>query len=83
MVPISSQYEKLESIRNKIIEKGKPCRGIILGEYAGKKAAYLLQNMFPITEKYIDHIHRNVRNIVKTIVLEYNYRMNTKDSGIG
>ena len=79
MVPISSQYEKFESIRNKILEKGKPCRGIILGEYAGKKAAYLLQNMFPITEKYIDHIHTvNGNPVPVSFELQEEIRKNLK-----
>ncbi len=57
MVPITSQYEKYATIRNKILNSGKPCRGIILGEFDGQQAAFLIQNMFPITEEYIDHIH--------------------------
>ena len=57
MVPITSQYEKYATIRNKILNSGKSCRGIILGEFDGQQAAFLIQNMFPITEEYIDHIH--------------------------
>lgn len=57
MIPITSQYDKYASIREKILNKGKPCKGIILGEYDGQKAAFLIQNMFPVTEEYIDHIH--------------------------
>ena len=64
MIPISSQYDKFAKIRNKILTKGKPCMGIVLGEYAGTKAAFLLQNMFPITEDYIDHIHTKNGNPV-------------------
>ena len=64
MVPISSQYEKFKTIHDKIIASGKPCRGIVLGEYAGQNAAYLLQNMFPIKEEYIDHIHTKNGNPV-------------------
>ena len=33
MVPITSQYEKFSSIREKILKSGKPCRGIILGKF--------------------------------------------------
>lgn len=57
MVPISSQYEKFSKIREKILDRGKPCKGIILGNFDGQDAAFLIQNMFPVTEKYIDHIH--------------------------
>lgn len=35
-----------------------------MGEYDGKQAAFLLQNIFPITEKYIDHIHTRNNNPV-------------------
>lgn len=56
MIPISSQYEKFAAIREKIISKGKVCRGIVLGEFDGHDAAFLIQNMFPVTERYIDHI---------------------------
>lgn len=64
MVPISSQYDKFATIREKILDKGKPCRGIVLGEYDGQKAAFLIQNMFPVTEDYIDHIHTKNGNPV-------------------
>lgn len=64
MIPISSQYEKFAAIREKIISKGKACRGIVLGEFDGQRAVFLLQNMFPATEKYIDHIHTKNGNPV-------------------
>ena len=64
MIPISSQYEKFSSIRHKILEKGKPCKGIILGEFDSQNAAFLIQNMFPVTENYIDHIHTKNGNPV-------------------
>lgn len=64
MVPISSQYEKFSKIREKILNSGKPCRGIILGEFDGHDAAFLIQNMFPVTKDYIDHIHTKNGNPV-------------------
>lgn len=64
MVPITSQYDKFVAIRERITSKGKPCRGIILGEYDDHNAAFLVQNMFPITEDYIDHIHTKSGNPV-------------------
>lgn len=64
MIPISSQYEKFATIREKIISKGKVCRGIVLGEFDGHDAAFLIQNMFPVTERYIDHIHTKNGNPV-------------------
>ena len=38
------------------IKKYKKCDTIIIGNYRGKNHAFLIQNMFPITSKYIDHI---------------------------
>ena len=32
------------------------CDTIIIGKYKNREQAFLLQNMFPVTEKYIDHI---------------------------
>ena len=48
----------------KQIEKYGNCLTIVMGEYDGKQAAFLLQNMFPITEKYLDHIHTRNNNPV-------------------
>lgn len=64
MVPITSQYEKFSAIREKIVNSGKQCKGIVLGEYDGCKAAFLIQNMFPVTKEYIDHIHTKNGNPV-------------------
>lgn len=57
VVPMSSQYEKFENEVNKKVEKYGKCNTIVLGSFDNKKAAFLIQNMFPITEYYIDHIH--------------------------
>ena len=35
-----------------------------MGEYDRKQEAFLLQNMFPITEKYLDHIYTRNSNPV-------------------
>lgn len=39
-------------------------RNLILGEFDGQNAAFLIQNMFPVTENYIDHIHTKNGNPV-------------------
>lgn len=64
MVPLSSQLEKYEAIHNKQVAQYGKCLTIVLGEFDGKKAAFLLQNMFPITEYYLDHIHTRNNNPV-------------------
>ncbi len=57
VIPLTSKYEKFENIYNNKVKRYGRCDTIVLGEYDGKKAAFLLQNMFPITDKYIDHVH--------------------------
>jgi hypothetical protein len=55
-IPMSSKVDKYkEIIKNKII-KYKKCDTIVIGNYRGREHAFLIQNMFPITSKYIDHI---------------------------
>lgn len=64
VVPMSTRVEKYQAIRDKQIEKRRECLSIVIGEYDGRQAAFLLQNMFPITEKYLDHIHTRNGNPV-------------------
>ena len=56
-VPLSSKVEKYQEIRNKKIERYGSCCTIVLGDFAGRPCAFLVQNMFPLTERYIDHVH--------------------------
>ncbi len=47
------------------IQKPK-CNTIRFGDVLGQSRAFLIQNMFPITEKYIDHLYldKNTKNPV-------------------
>ena len=55
-IPMSSKiYKYKEIIKNKERKYGI-CDTIIIGNYRGREQAFLIQNMFPITNKYIDHI---------------------------
>ncbi len=72
-IPISSRIEKYEIIvENKIAkqtEKGfktPKCNTIRFGEVLGQKRAFLIQNMFPVTPKYISalYIDRNTQTPV-------------------
>lgn len=79
MIPISSQYDKYADIKNQLLQKGKKCNGIVLGEFDGKKAAFLIQNMFPNTLKYIDHVHtKNGNPVPVNKKLQDIIRKNTK-----
>lgn len=64
MVPLSSRVDKFRAIHDKQAEKYGRCLTIVLGEFDGKSAAFLLQNMFPVTEYYLDHIHTRNNNPV-------------------
>ena len=57
VIPMSTQAKKYQQIIEKEINRYGKCLKIITGEYNGKKSVFLLQNMFPILPKYIDHIH--------------------------
>lgn len=39
------------------IKKYGSCKSIMISEIANKKPVMLIQNAFPMLEKYIDHIH--------------------------
>lgn len=62
MVPLSTQTDKFQNIYNKQKNKYGKCITIVIGEFDDKQAAFLLQNMFPITEDYLDHIHTRNSN---------------------
>lgn len=64
MVPISSRVEKYEEIYNEKIKKYPNYDGIRFGYVNGKKRAFLLQNVCPATDKYIDCEYRIERNTV-------------------
>lgn len=55
-VPMSSKIDKYKDIIEDKIKKYKKCDTIVIGNYRGRDHAFLLQNMFPIIPKYIDHI---------------------------
>lgn len=73
LVPISSKVEKYRRIYDSKIDrqlrKGIPspkCNTIRFGKVLGKERAFLIQNMFPVTEKYVcsPYIDRNTSNEV-------------------
>jgi hypothetical protein len=64
VIPMSSRAEKYQQYVQKDIDRYGECLKIVIGDYADVKAAFLLQNMFPILPKYIDHIHLVKQNPV-------------------
>ena len=57
MIPISSQIDKYEYEYQKSIKKYGVCDSISFVYIKGNKNAALIQNMIPITSKYIDKIY--------------------------
>lgn len=57
MVPISSKTQKYEEIYNKSIKKYGKCDSISFGYILGEKRAFLVQNLFPVTENYVENIY--------------------------
>ena len=65
MIPFSSQIDKYEKEYNKKMKKHGKCLNMVISEYGGKRSVFLLQNMFPILPKYIDHVHTANGNPLK------------------
>lgn len=53
MIPFSSQLKKYQNYYNSKIQKYGKCDTITFGDVLGYKKAFLIQNMCPVTEKYI------------------------------
>ncbi len=66
-IPISSKVEKYRKLQEQKIKKNGVCDTIVIGKYRRIDAAFLIQNIFPITEKYIDHID-TIRNEAVAVV---------------
>ena len=62
MIPISSQVGKYKVIIEKKKRKYGKCNTIVIGKFAGKENAFLIQNSFPVIAKYFDHIHTVLLN---------------------
>ena len=86
---MSSKIEKYKKLQREKIQKNGVCDTIVIGKYRGIEAAFLIQNIFPITEKYIDHIDiiRNkavpvVEGTQKEIISKVNKVFKLKEKGI-
>lgn len=55
MIPLSSRIDKYKRIADRKIKAGKPCDIIhIVKLDDSRESAFLIQDMFPITEEYIE-----------------------------
>ena len=57
VIPMSSRIDKYRAIIEKDTARYGSCLKILIARYGDGKSAFLLQNMFPILPKYINHIH--------------------------
>ncbi|MCL2105902.1 MAG: hypothetical protein FWH26_02390 [Oscillospiraceae bacterium] len=64
MIPMSSRTEKYQPYIDRDLNKYNKCLKLVIGKYAQRDSVFLLQNMFPILPKYIDHIHIIQKNAV-------------------
>jgi hypothetical protein len=56
-IPLSSKVDKYQVIIDKKNKKYGSCKSIMISEIANKPSVILIQNAFPVLEKYIDHPH--------------------------
>lgn len=56
-IPISSKVDKYQKIIDNKIKKYGFCNTILIEKIFDEPSAILIQNAFPILEKYIDHVH--------------------------
>ena len=64
-IPMSSKIEKYSKIIENKVKKYKKCDTIIIGNYRGRKQAFLIQNMFPTLEKYIEQEYKKAGISIK------------------
>ncbi|MBQ3219596.1 MAG: hypothetical protein IJB32_03290 [Clostridia bacterium] len=56
-IPQSSKVAKYRKIIQEKQAKYGKCNTIVIGSFGGKDSAFLIQNMFPVIAKYVDHEH--------------------------
>lgn len=88
-VPQSTKVEKYKNQIKIKKEKYGHCDTIVIGLFAQKENAFLIQNMFPITQNYIDHVHTidgNAvaihKNLEKKIISKVKKVLKAKNRGI-
>ena len=54
-IPLSTKVEKYKKLIRQKIEKYGECNTILIRKVFRKDAAILIQNAFPVLQKYIDH----------------------------
>lgn len=62
LIPISSKTEKYRKIYNYKMQKNKICDTIVFGNVLGYEKVFLIQNMFPIIQEFIQKEYKNKDN---------------------
>ena len=57
MIPISSKIDKYKRLYQLKIKRYKKCDTIVFGNVLGSEKAFLIQNMFPITDRYVSKVY--------------------------
>lgn len=83
MIPVSSKVDKYKKEYNHSIEKYSMCDNISFGYVLGKEVAFLPQNLFPVTEKYINNVYIDINTgspitIPKKLMIELNKKARKK-----
>ena len=80
--------DKYQVIIDKKIKKYGSCKSIMISEIANKPSVILIQNAFPVLEKYIDHLHivdgkplRVIDTLKDEILYNFKYLMELKKIG--
>ena len=64
-VPISSKVQKYKKIYNSKIKRKKVVDNFVFGEVLGNEKVFLIQNIFPTTEKFIENKYRSKNKDVR------------------
>lgn len=56
-VPISSKVDKYKRIYKEKLKKYKRVDTLVFGKVSGEERVFLIQNMFPTIEKYIEEVY--------------------------
>lgn len=64
-VPISSKVEKYRQIYDNKKKTRKKVYNFVFGKILGKERTFLIQNIFPTTEKYVENKYQNKKKDVE------------------
>lgn len=88
-VPISTKYEKYEKIYQNKKKKRSKVYNFVFGEVVGKKAVFLIQNIFPVIEKFVQEKYKSagidvsISETIKKKVIAYSRQViHMEDYGI-